>query len=185
MAHKVVNLEASCAYQNFVRHARCPCIYQYIKAYNPRQLPDIQVNNWATVSAYDIARWYWWSHTVASPMCWETSVTNEPKFLLYHKSGSKFFTVIASPSNLSKAVKLVLKVWDWNDQMSKFFFFGRLPFGNKDHKRLTYFSTHFSAITLARNPKTANTTSVARMEVMKLIKDTRMASKWQLLFRSL
>lgn len=44
-----------------------------------------------------------------------------------------------------------------------------------------YSAMHFSFMTFALKPRTANTTNVARIEVKKLMKDTRTASKWQLL----
>ena len=49
----------------------------------------------------------------------------------------------------------------------------------------THSTTHFSFMTLALKPRTANTTNVARMEVTKLMTDTSAASKWQLLSRLL
>lgn len=49
----------------------------------------------------------------------------------------------------------------------------------------THIATHLLFMILALKPNTANTTRVASTEVKKLIKDTKTASKWQLLSRLL
>lgn len=48
-------------------------------------------------------------------------------------------------------------------------------------KSKSYSTTHFSFMMLALKPSTANTTRVASTDVKKLMKETRVASKWQLL----
>lgn len=48
-------------------------------------------------------------------------------------------------------------------------------------KKKSYSTTHFSFMMLALKPSTANTTRVASTDVKKLMKETRVASKWQLL----
>lgn len=60
------------------------------------------------------------------------------------------------------------------------FLFWEVTF-NVAKKKKTYSTTHFSFMMLALKPNTANTTSVAKMEVKKLMTETSTASKWQLL----
>lgn len=55
------------------------------------------------------------------------------------------------------------------------------PAHPKQSKSKSYSTTHFSFMMLALKPSTANTTRVASTDVKKLMKETRVASKWQLL----
>lgn len=55
------------------------------------------------------------------------------------------------------------------------------PAQPKERKSKSYSTTHFSFMMLALKPSTANTTRVASTDVKKLMKETRVASKWQLL----